>query len=198
MEIVVATHNQGKLSEIKHIFKDLPITILSLKDLGISIDTVEDQISFEGNAIKKAMETMKLTNKITLADDSGLEVEALGGQPGIYSARFAGPNANDEQNNIKLLKMLENTPIKKRKAQFRCCMALVYPSGKIITTNGICHGKIGFKPVGNNGFGYDPLFIVDGLEKTFAELPDGQKNLISHRAIALKELRNVLFEELNS
>jgi len=191
-KIIVATKNQGKLEEIKEILADLPYMILSLKDVGLQVEIEEDQNTFEGNALKKAAEVMKLTGEIALADDSGLEVEALDKKPGVYSARFAGENATDEENNKKLLELMKDVPDHKRKAVFRCAIAMVFPDGRIIQVDGSCPGKIGYEERGTGGFGYDPLFIVDGLNKTFAELDAEQKNQISHRGLALKKLKEML------
>jgi XTP/dITP diphosphohydrolase len=193
--LIVATNNPGKVQEIRRIFKDMPLEILSLKDIGITIEVEEDQESFAGNARKKAIEIAEYTSQPTLADDSGLEVMALKGQPGVYSARFAGENATDEENNIKLLKMMEGIPLESRGAVFRCAIALAYPTGKVLQVMGWCYGKIGFFPSGNGGFGYDPLFIVDGLGKTFAQLTPREKNRISHRGIALNKLKELLISQ---
>ncbi|NLO81798.1 MAG: XTP/dITP diphosphatase [Clostridiales bacterium] len=190
--IIAATNNPGKIKEIKQILNDLPFEILSLKDAGVNIRVTEDGSSFEENALKKAMEIFKYTGQAVLADDSGLEVMALGGQPGVYSARFAGENATDEENNAKLLKMLEAVPFERRQAVFRCVVVLVRPDASVLRATGACYGKIGFSPAGRNGFGYDPLFIVDGLGKTFAELTPEEKNVISHRGVALKKLKELI------
>ncbi|NLX70052.1 MAG: XTP/dITP diphosphatase [Clostridiales bacterium] len=193
--IIAATNNPGKIVEIRQILNDLPFEILSLKDAGINIKVEEDGDSFEENALKKALEIHKFTGQSVLADDSGLEVAALNGQPGVYSARFAGENATDEENNAKLLKMMELVPFEKRQAVFRCVIVLVRHDGMILRATGACCGKIGFTPAGKGGFGYDPLFIVDGLDKTFAELTPEEKNVISHRGIALKNLKNLLVKQ---
>ena len=190
--IIAATNNPGKIKVIKQILNALPFEILSLKDAGVNIRVTEDGSSFEENALKKAMEIFKYTGQAVLADDSGLEVMALGGQPGVYSARFAGENATDEENNSKLLKMLEAVPYERRQAVFRCVVVLVIPDASVLRATGACYGKIGFSPAGRNGFGYDPLFIVDGLGKTFAELTPEEKNVISHRGVALKKLKELI------
>lgn len=194
-KLIVATKNQGKVHEIKELLCDLPFRILSLKDIGLDIEINEDQDTFEKNALKKAIEIMKKTGEITLADDSGLEVYALNGQPGIHSARFSGACAKDEENNAKLLKMMEKLPEGERDAHFLCAIALVYPEGTHHIVKGYCNGEIAFSPRGNDGFGYDPLFIVKGLGKTFAELNSKVKNDISHRGIALKKIRNLLYNQ---
>lgn len=196
-KLVIATGNAGKLLEIKEVLKELPFEFLSLKDVGFKGTIEEDQDTFEGNAVKKAVEIMKYTGEITLADDSGLEVDALGGSPGVFSARFAGINATDEENNKKLLQMMENIPDEKRTARFRCIIAIAFPNGQTLTAEGVCEGKIGYFPKGMNGFGYDPLFIVDKYNKTFAELEQHEKNKISHRGVALQKIKKQLEEYLN-
>lgn len=192
--IIVATYNPGKVQEIRQVLADLPFELLSLRDASIDIKIEEDQDSFEGNARKKALEVAKYTGQPALADDSGLEVMALNGEPGVYSARFAGHNATDEENNAKLLKMMEDVPYEKRQAVFRCVVVLAYPDGRMLQATGSCYGRIGFHPSGSGGFGYDPLFIVDGLGKTFAELTPQEKNGISHRGIALRKLKQLIVQ----
>ena len=140
--IIAATNNPGKIKEIKQILNALPFEILSLKDAGVNIRVTEDGSSFEENALKKAMEIFKYTGQAVLADDSGLEVMALGGQPGVYSARFAGENATDEENNAKLLKMLEAVPFERRQAVFRCVVVFARPNAYVLRATGACYGKI--------------------------------------------------------
>ena len=193
--IIAATNNPGKVLEIRQILNGLPYDILSLKDAGVNIKVEEDRDSFEENALKKALEICKYTGMPVIADDSGLEVMALGGRPGVYSSRFAGPNASDEENNEKLLKLLEAVSFEKRQAVFRCVVVFAAPDGTVLTAAGSCYGKIGFSPAGRNGFGYDPLFIVDGLDKTFAELTPQEKNVISHRGKALKKLKELMIKQ---
>lgn len=192
MEIVVATNNRDKMREIREIFKDLNVKVYSLKDLNLTVEVVEDGETFEENAEKKAREVMMLTGKISLADDSGLMVDYLNGLPGVYSARFAGENATYQQNNEKLLKMLEGVPFESRRATFCSVIAMLFPDGFKIITKGEVIGFITLKPKGSNGFGYDPLFYVPEYDKTFAELEPEVKNQISHRAIALKKLKEEL------
>jgi XTP/dITP diphosphohydrolase len=184
--LVIATNNQGKVREIKAIFGGSYDEILSLKEAGIILDVVEDGDTFEENAVKKAMQAFRITGCDTLADDSGLCVEALGGAPGIYSARYAGVNATDEDNNNKLLWEMRGQ--KNRKAKFVCVMALV-SGGKVITAGGEVSGTIAHAPQGEGGFGYDPLFFSDEFGQTFGELPEGIKNSISHRSRALAALK---------
>jgi len=190
MKLVVATKNMGKIREIKEILKDTDWEILSMKDVGINIDVVEDADTFEGNAIKKAQEIMKICNCVTLADDSGLVVEALNGEPGIYSARYSGENATDELNNQKLLKKMENQT--NRNAKFVCAIALSYPDGTVKTVRGEFEGQIAYSPKGSGGFGYDVIFYLPQYGKTSAELEPELKNKISHRGMALKLLKGVV------
>ena len=192
-DIVISTGNAHKLEEIGAILRDLDYNIYSLKDVNLgNLDIEENGKTFEHNALIKARTVAKLTNKITIADDSGLEVDAIGKKPGIYSARYAGENATDEENREKLLKALKNTPISHRSARFVCCIAVVFPDGKEFVVRGTCEGTIAFEEKGKNGFGYDSLFLVDNYNKTFAELPAAVKNGISHRAKALELMKEEL------
>ena len=192
-DIVISTGNAHKLEEIGAILKDLDYNIHSLKDVNLDdLDIEENGKTFEHNALIKARTVAKLTNMITIADDSGLEVDAIGKKPGIYSARYAGENATDEENREKLLKALKNTPISHRTGRFVCCIAVVFPDGKEFVVRGTCEGTIAFEEKGKNGFGYDSLFIVDEYNKTFAELPSTVKNAISHRARALDLMKEEL------
>lgn len=190
-EVVIATNNAHKLEEIGAILDDFDYTIYSLKDVDLGgIEIVEDGKTFEHNALIKARTIAKLTNKIAISDDSGLEVDAIGKKPGVYSARYAGENATDEQNREKLLKALVNIPMSKRTARFVSAIAVVFPDGKEFVVRGTCEGYIGFEEKGKNGFGYDSLFIVNGYNKTFGEIPAAVKNSISHRANALKLMKS--------
>lgn len=194
-EIVVATSNKNKLKEMNSILKDLDYKIYSLKDLELdNIEIIENGKTFEHNSLIKAKRIAKETNMIVIADDSGLEVDALGGRPGIYSARYAGENATDEDNRKKLLEELKDVPEGERGAKFVSAIAVVFPDGKLFTVRGTCEGRIGFEEVGENGFGYDSLFIESEYNKTFAEMSDDMKNTISHRAKALRFMR-VEFEK---
>ena len=194
MEIVLATRNKKKIEEIRRIITDLPITILSLDNFPDCPETVEDKNTFEGNAVKKAVEVCACTGKTALADDSGLEVDALGNAPGVYSARYAGGigNGNDVRNYEKLLRELKNTPDDKRGAQFVCCMALAFPNGEAKTFFGIAKGFIGREPKGTTGFGYDPVFIPKGYKSTFAEMSGEEKDKLSHRGKAIEKLAEFL------
>lgn len=187
--LLIATNNQGKVKEIKAILGGFYDEIVSLKDTGMSLEVVEDGDSFEANAIKKAREAADLAGCDALADDSGLCVDALDGAPGIYSARYAGENATDAQNNAKLLKALAG--VQDRSARFVSVVALV--SGEHVTTaRGEVCGVIAQAPSGDGGFGYDPLFFVPELGQTFAEIPVDMKNSLSHRARALTALQQRL------
>ncbi len=195
--IIVATHNRGKLDEIREILYDIPLDIISIDEAGYDIHVIEDQPTFKGNASKKAVTTMRQTGEIVIADDSGLEVYYLNGQPGVYSARFAGEDATDDENMLKLLTMLKGVPKKDRGAAFKCYIVMAFPNGHLIEAEGICEGYIGFSPKGEKGFGYDPLFVIDDMGTTFAELDPETKNAISHRGKALRQLRAILRRQLS-
>lgn len=191
-KVVLASNNSHKLVEIKKILKELNIDVISLKEAGIEIDVVEDGETFEENSYKKAKEVKELTNYAVIADDSGIEVYALDLKPGVYSARFSGENATDEENNRKLLESMEDVKEEKRGARFVTVITLITPDNKKVTVRGEVRGKIGYKEIGENGFGYDPLFIPDGYSKTFGELTMDEKNTMSHRSRALENLKNKL------
>lgn len=184
--LIVATKNKGKYQEMKEILSGMPFNVISMEDASLDIEIEETGQTFEENALIKAREVSRLTNEIVIADDSGLEIEYLDGAPGIYSSRFAGKGASDEDRNRKLLKLLEEVPFEKRKARFVCVIAVVYPEGDYFTVKGICEGYIGFEPKGNNGFGYDPLFYIPEYGKTMAEMDPEDKHKISHRGKALR------------
>lgn len=189
--LVVATKNPGKLREIREILGS-EVRLLSLTDFPGVGDIAEDGRTFEANAIKKALAVANHTGHVSLADDSGLEVDALDGAPGVYSARFAGEEATDEQNNVKLLQLLEDIPDEQRTAHFRCVIAVCAPDGSVETAEGKAEGRILQCPRGTGGFGYDPLFLVSGLRRTFAELPPAEKNRLSHRGKALQSVFPIL------
>lgn len=192
-QAIIATENEHKLEEIGSILKDLNLKVLSIKDTGLAgLDVIEDGNTFEENALIKARAVMEKTGQLAIADDSGLEVDILNNQPGIHSARFAGENATDDENNAKLLKLLKGVPLHRRTARFVCCIAAAFPNGDTITLRGECPGMIGFEPRGESGFGYDSLFIVEKYGKTFAEIGEKEKNKISHRAMALERLKKRL------
>ena len=192
MKIVVATKNKGKMNEIKAILNDEKYEILSMEDIGINVEVNEDADTFTGNATKKAVEIMNVCNEITLADDSGLVVDALDGAPGVFSARYAGEHGDDLQNNLLLLKNMEN--IKDRKAKFVCAIALAFPDGRIISVEGEFHGRIDYEMKGTGGFGYDCLFYLPEYNMTSAEISAEEKNKISHRAKALQMIKEKLSE----
>ncbi|MDF2546740.1 MAG: XTP/dITP diphosphatase [Anaerosolibacter sp.] len=190
LNMVIASKNKHKLEEIQAILRDLPLIIQSMDEVGLShVEVVEDGETFEENSMKKAKEVMTQTGRIAIADDSGLEVDILENQPGVYSARFSGEGATDQKNNMKLLKMLENIPYEQRTARFVSVISVAFPDGKEIVVRGECEGIIGFEEKGEHGFGYDPLFIVPQYNKTFSELGPEVKNKISHRAKALEKLK---------
>ncbi|MCT4620593.1 MAG: XTP/dITP diphosphatase [Marinisporobacter sp.] len=196
-QVVIASKNKHKLEEIKVILKDFPLTIKSMDEVGLeNLEIIEDGETFEENSMKKAVEVMKETGAIAIADDSGLEVKAIDNQPGVYSARFSGEGATDEKNNEKLLHMLKELPMEERNARFVSVISVAFPDGKKISVRGECKGFIGFEKKGESGFGYDPLFIVPEYDKTFAELGSEIKNKISHRANALEKLKVALGEVL--
>ena len=187
MEVLIATRNKNKVREIVGLLKQLTLTILSLDDFPDIPVVEEDGDTFEANAVKKATEYAKHTGLFTLADDSGLLVDALGGAPGVRSARYAGENATDFENNAKLLEELKNVDEGGRTATFICCIALADKKGLIRTVTGKCDGEILTMPQGRGGFGYDPLFKKLDYSKTFAKLPLELKNRISHRGMALEK-----------
>ena len=190
-KLVISTGNKHKVEEIKEILKDLDIEILSKSDvLKEELEVVEDGDTLEANSIKKAKALSEKVDFMILADDSGLFVNSLNGEPGVYSSRYAGEEGNDKKNYVKLLDNLKD--IKDRSGCFKTVIALITEDKKIHTVEGTCNGTIGFEPRGDNGFGYDPIFIPDGYDLTFSELGEDVKNKISHRALALNELKILL------
>ncbi len=198
MDLVLATTNQNKIAEICQILDGQNLNIISINDIPSLPEVEEDGLTFEENARKKALTIAKLTGRLTLADDSGLVVDALNGRPGVLSARYSGDDATPAKNNEKLLHELEDVPVKKRTARFVCVIAIARPSGKVFVAEGECEGLIARELRGEQGFGYDPLFIVPDREKTFAELGAAEKNKISHRAIALENAAQILRDLLNT
>lgn len=186
--LVVATTNTNKLREFRELLKDFDIEVRSLADFGPIPAVIEDGDTFEENAYKKALHTAKVLGLPAIADDSGLVVETLDGAPGVYSARYAGEKATDEQNCEKLLKALKGK--KNRKAYFQCVLSIAVPSGPALTYEGKCEGIIIDKKRGDNGFGYDPIFYFEEYGKTFAELSMDEKNKVSHRGQALAEVQS--------
>jgi len=193
-KIVLATHNQHKVKEIMAIFTDIPIQIETLDKFPGAPEVVEDGKTLEENAQKKAYQIAKFTNQISLADDSGLEVEFLDGMPGVISARYAGVGCTFADNNNKLLKAMKGVPTEHRKARFRCVMALAVPEGATQTVEGALDGYITERSRGEEGFGYDPVFLVPEQGKTLAELGPHLKNSLSHRFMALQAMRPIILK----
>ncbi|MBD5158601.1 MAG: XTP/dITP diphosphatase [Butyrivibrio sp.] len=190
--MIFATGNQGKIKEIKAILGDIGEEIISMKEAGIDIDIVEDGSSFEENAIIKAKAVMKLTGQLVLADDSGLEVDALGGEPGIYSARYLGEDTSYEIKNRNIIERLEGVEGEARSARFVCVIAAAFPDGEIVTTRGTIEGVIAKEPAGENGFGYDPIVYVPEYKMTTGQMEPEAKNAISHRGKALCAMKKIL------
>lgn len=189
-EVVVATNNPGKILEIREILKDLPYQVLPIRTLDENFSVEEDGLTYAENAIKKARYAVLCTGRLAIADDSGLEVDALGGIPGMYSARFGGQHLSQTEKNVLLLQKLADST--DRSARFRCVIAVVSPQGEVETMEGICEGRIGTEERGTFGFGFDPIFIVPEYQSTMAELDPEVKNRISHRAKALLQLPEIL------
>lgn len=187
LTLVIATRNAGKSREIREYLDRFPVDVKDLNDFGPIPEVVEDGSTFEENAYKKALFTARVLGLPTLADDSGLEVKALGGSPGVHSARYSGPEANDAANNAKLLEALSG--VEDREARFCCVLSLAVPSGAALTYEAFCKGVILPAPKGENGFGYDPLFYYEPAAKTFAEMELDEKSKVSHRGRALMELQ---------
>ena len=183
--LLLATRNRGKLKELADLLGDVPFELVSLTDVGIDVDVEETGRTFEDNAILKAETYRELSGLLTLADDSGLEVDALGGEPGVHSARYAGPDATDSDRIRLLLSNLAHTPEPSRTARFRCVIAISAPDRQTQLYPGVCCGRIVREPRGDNGFGYDPVFLFPDIGLTMAELTTEQKNSVSHRALAV-------------
>lgn len=192
--IIFATGNEGKMKEVRMILKDLNQDIKSLKEMNLDVDIVEDGKTFEENAMIKAKTIMKLTNEIVLADDSGLEVDYLDKAPGVYSARYLGEDTSYKIKNQFIIDRLKNATGTQRSARFVCVIACAMPDGTILTTKATIEGMIGYEEKGENGFGYDPIFIVPEYNCTTAELSPEQKNRISHRGKALQAMKLKLQE----
>jgi XTP/dITP diphosphohydrolase len=187
--LVLATRNEHKIRELTELLAGLPVKLLSLADFPDIPDIAEAGDSFEENAVAKASAIAYLTKRVALADDSGLEVDALGGAPGILSNRYAGEGASDQEKIDKLLAELPDSNKSARTARFRCALAVCEPTGGLEVFEGRCDGWISLLPLGSRGFGYDPVFVVPELEKTMAELDPAIKNLVSHRARAVRKVR---------
>ena len=197
IEIVIGSRNPGKLVEIEAILQNFPVKLRSLAEFPNAPDVEETGTTFQENAEKKALELAAHLARKVLADDSGLEVDALDGAPGIYSARYAGEHGDNEANNRKLLENLEGLPLEQRTARFRCVIALAEPGRVLLTADGACEGQIAFSPRGTNGFGYDPVFLYPPDNMTFGELNESLKNKVSHRANALRQLKEQLKDIFN-
>jgi XTP/dITP diphosphohydrolase len=194
-KLVIASGNNDKIKEIRNFLEEVNLEIIGLNSFSSLSDVIEDGKTLYDNALKKARTRARETGELTLADDSGLEVDYLEGRPGIYSARYAGPGVSYEDNNQKLLQELKGVPVEKRTARFRCVMALVDPDkDSEYAVEGVCEGVITTELKGQNGFGYDPLFLVKGYNRTMAELPLSLKNRISHRARALQKIKKILID----
>ncbi len=191
-QLLIATHNPDKLREFREIFAELPLVLVSLGDVGVTVEVEETGSTFEANAILKARAYGAATGLLTLADDSGIEVDALGGEPGVLSSRFAGPNTSGEKRNHILLERLAAMLPSQRTARYRCVIAIAIPDNGIEIVEGKCEGVIASAPRGAGGFGYDPIFYLPELGRTTAELSSAQKHEISHRGRAAREARKVL------
>lgn len=192
--IVFATGNQGKMREIRQILEGMDVEILSMKEAGISMDIVEDGTTFEENAVIKAKAVASATDHIVLADDSGLEIDYLNKEPGIYSARYMGEDTSYDIKNANLLERMEGVEDEKRTARFVCAIAAVLPDGQVLTVQGVIEGRVAYEPKGSNGFGFDPIFYLPEYGCTSAELSEEDKNAISHRGRALRAMKEKLKE----
>jgi len=192
LQLLLATTNQGKVRELGSLFSDASWELTTPARQGIKIKVQETGTTFEGNATIKAVAYAKASNLITIADDSGLEVEALNGEPGVLSARYAGEGASDKAKVELLLSKLIVVPLEERKARFRCVIAIAFPEGGVVLCKGECPGLIAFEPKGTNGFGYDPVFYLPEFSRTMAELGDEEKNRVSHRGKAAGRARKLL------
>ena len=190
--LLIATRNEGKLKEYEPLLDGLPVMLTNLTREGIDHDVEETGSTFAENAVHKAEEYARISGLLTLADDSGLEVDALRGEPGVHSARYAGPDATDEDRYLLLLEKMRDIPREDRSARFRCVIAVAEPGATAYTSEGVCEGVIAFSPEGSHGFGYDPVFFMPECGKTMAQLPAETKNRVSHRARAAQGIRPVL------
>mgnify|MGYP003372650638 CR=1 FL=1 len=190
--IIFATGNEGKMKEIREILKDLDVQVLSMKEAGIQVDIVEDGTTFEENAIIKAKAVCQASGEIALADDSGLVIDYLNGEPGVYSARYMGENTSYHIKNANLIERLQGVPDEQRTARFACVIAAAFPDGTVKTVYGAMEGRIGYEEAGENGFGYDPIFYLPEYDCTSAQLSMEEKNKISHRGKALRAIKDEL------
>jgi len=202
VEVLVATGNQHKLREFRQMFEGTKYSLVTLAEIADAPEVVEDGVTFQANADKKARQLAVFSGRVTIADDSGIEIDALGGRPGVWSARYAGVSGAgaDDANNAKMLEELADVPDEQRTARYRCSLAVVRPDGVARYADGTCEGRIGHEPRGHNGFGYDPYFFVTGNfgGRTMAELEPAEKNAISHRGKALQGLLPLLDEVLSA
>jgi len=194
LKVILATRNRKKVEEFQRVLKETSLSLLDLREYPQATDVVEDGVTFAENATKKALQTARLTGLPALADDSGLEVDALGKKPGVHSARFAGPGATDRQNLEKLLADLGDCPAPARTARFVCVLAMADPAGHVRLFEGRVEGRIGRMPQGENGFGYDPVFVPEGEERTFAQMSPAEKDAMSHRGRAIANLAAALLD----
>lgn len=196
-KIILASNNKGKIAEVKEILKDMNVEVISMKEAGLDVDIEENGSTFEENALIKAEAIMKMTGEITIADDSGLEVDYLNKEPGIYSARYMGHDTSYDIKNNAIIQRLDGVKGTDRSARFVCAMAVVFLDGKNIIARGTMEGLIADKPMGENGFGYDPIMYLPEYQKTSAQLSSEEKNKISHRGKALEKLKTQLQEYLS-
>ncbi len=197
MQLVLATNNQDKIKEMKNLLDDLPITIMTRDDFLEFPDIEETGTTLEENSLLKAKAIYDFTGLPTLADDTGLEVDALGGAPGVYSSRYAGEDVTYTDNNKKLIAELKDIPIEKRTARFRCVMTICWDEQQVETVDGIAEGLIAESLNGSEGFGYDPIFFYPPSQKLFSEMTIEEKNIISHRGLALQKVRTLIINRLN-
>lgn len=196
-QIIFATGNKDKIKEIQQILADLNVEVITMKDAGISIDIEENGMTYEENALIKARAVSVYTDCIVMADDSGLEIDYLNCEPGIYSARYMGEDTSYRIKNGNLIERLNGVPDEERTARFVCAIAAVFPDGHEVTTRGVINGRIGYEEKGTNGFGYDPIFYVPEFGKTTAELSEAEKNQVSHRGNALRLMKEELKKYAN-
>ena len=196
MDLIISSNNKNKINEIKKLLSSLDINVLSLSDINFNEEILETGSTFSQNSYIKAKTIFDKYHMPVIADDSGLEVEALGGKPGVYSHRYAGEDCNDTANNLKLIEELNG--ILNRNANYTCDICYINKNGQVKHSTGKCYGLICNNPKGENGFGYDPYFYIESLGKTMAELDMDEKNKISHRAKALNQLKELIYEDLTS
>lgn len=197
-DIIFATENAGKVREVEAMFEGLGVSVKTMKEAGIRADIIEDGSTFMENAVKKAKTIAAYTKAIVLADDSGLVIDHLNGEPGIYSARYLGEDTPYEIKNAELLSRMEGVEEEKRGARFVCAMAAVLPDGEVLQTEGVMEGIIGYEAAGENGFGYDPIFYLPEFGMSSAQISPAQKNAVSHRGKALRKMQKLLEKKFRS